>query len=53
MTKEQIARAVDYAPAQAERVLKRMEDLAKVVRNRDGRWEAVTPAIPQSNGTAS
>ena len=50
MTKEQIARAVDYTPAQAERVLKRMESLAKVVRNRDGRWEAVTPAIPQSNG---
>lgn len=50
MTKEQIARAVDYTPAQAERVLTRMDGLAKVVRNGDGRWEAITPAKPQSNG---
>ena len=50
MTKEQIARAVDYTPAQAEGVLKRMEGSAKVVRNGDDRWEAVTPAVPQSNG---
>ena len=50
MTKEQIARAVDYTPAQAEKVLERMEGLAKVVRNTDGRWEAVAPAKPQSNG---
>ena len=50
LTKEQIARAVDYTPAQAEKVLERMEGSAKVVRNRDDRWEAVTPAVPQSNG---
>jgi hypothetical protein len=50
MTKEQIARAVDYTPAQAEKVLERMEGSAKVVRRRDDRWEAVTPAVPQSNG---
>jgi len=50
MTKEQIARAVDYTPAQAEKVLKRMEGSAKVVRNTNDRWEAVAPAVPQSNG---
>jgi hypothetical protein len=50
MTTEQIARAVNYTPTQAERVLKRMEDSAKVIRNRDDRWEAVTSAVPQSDG---
>ena len=50
MTTEQIARAVDYTPAQAETVLKRMEASAKIVRTRDDRWDVVTPTVAQSNG---
>jgi hypothetical protein len=50
MTTEQIARAVDYTPAQAETVLKRMEGSAKVVRNKDDRWDVLNPTVAQSNG---
>ena len=52
MTKQQIAQAVDYPPAQAERALKRMEKSGKIALNRDGRWEVAVPILTQPNGHA-
>ena len=50
MTKEQIAKAIDYLPFQTERALKRLASSGKIVQNSDGRWEVVTPTPAQSNG---
>jgi predicted transcriptional regulator len=38
MTRSQIAKAVHYNSERTETVLKRMEEVGQVVRNRDGRW---------------
>src|SRR6266851_2948329 len=39
MTKEQIAKSIDYLPLQTERALRRLESSGKTVQNVDGRWE--------------
>jgi hypothetical protein len=51
MTKNQIAKAINYLPAGTEAALKRLENTG-IVQNRDGYWEVnVIPAV-QSNGQA-
>jgi hypothetical protein len=52
MTKEQIAKSIDYLPLQTERALRRLESSGKTVQNVDGRWEVVTPTMAQTNGQA-
>ena len=52
MTKEQIAKAIDYLPWQTERALSRLESSGKIEQNKDGRWEVVTSTIVQTNGHA-
>jgi hypothetical protein len=52
MTKEQIARSIDYLPWQTERALRRLESSEKIVQNIDGRWEVVTSTGAQTNGHA-
>ena len=52
MAKEQIAKAIDYLPWQTEKALERLESSGKIVQNKDGRWEAVTSTIAQTNGHA-
>jgi hypothetical protein len=52
MTKEQIAKAIDYLPWQTERALRRLESSGKIVQNKDGRWEVITSTIGQTNGHA-
>src|ERR1700737_2282501 len=52
MTKEQIAKAIDYLPFQTERALTRLASSGKIIQNSDGRWEVVTPTPAQSNGHA-
>jgi len=52
MTKEQIAKAIDYLPFQTERALTRLASSGKIIQNSDGRWEVVTPTPAQPNGHA-
>jgi hypothetical protein len=52
LTKEQIARSIDYLPWQTERALRRLESSGKIVQNTDGRWEVVTSTVTQTNGHA-
>ena len=52
MAKQQIAKAIDYLPWQTEKALKRLESSEKIVQNKDGRWEAVTSTVAQTNGHA-
>ena len=49
MTKEHIAKSIEYLPLQTERALKRLENSGKV-QNTDGRWEVVTSTVVQTNG---
>jgi hypothetical protein len=49
MTKEHIAKSIEYLPPQTERALKRLENSGKV-QNTDGRWEVVTSTVVQTNG---
>jgi DNA-binding LacI/PurR family transcriptional regulator len=52
MSREQIAKAIDYLSEGTEAALKRLESAGKIVQNRDGHWEAVAITVPQSNGHA-
>lgn len=52
MTKEQIARAIDYIPEGTGAALKRLESAGKVVQTRDGHWAIVTTTVAQPNGHA-
>jgi hypothetical protein len=52
MTKEQIAKAIDYLSWQTERALRRLEGSGKIVQDKDGRWEVVTSTVVQTNGHA-
>jgi len=49
MTKEHIAKSIEYLPTQTERALRRLENSGKV-QNTDGRWEVVTSTVVQTNG---
>ena len=49
MTKEHIAKSIEYLPPQTERALRRLENSGKV-QNTDGRWEVVTSTVVQTNG---
>jgi hypothetical protein len=51
MTKNQIAKAINYIPERTEAALKRLET-AGMVQNRDGYWEVVVIPAVQSNGQA-
>jgi predicted Rossmann fold nucleotide-binding protein DprA/Smf involved in DNA uptake len=51
MTKQQIAKAIEYTPDGTEAALKRLEHEG-TVQNRDGYWEAVAVPAPQWNGHA-
>jgi hypothetical protein len=51
MTKEHIAKSIEYLPPQTERALRRLENSGKV-QNMDGRWEVVTSTVVQTNGQA-
>jgi hypothetical protein len=51
MSREQIAKAIDYIPEGTEAALKRLESAGKIVQNRDGHWEAVAITVAQPNGT--
>jgi hypothetical protein len=50
MSREQIAKAIDYIPEGTEAALKRLENAGKIVQNRDGHWEAVAITVAQPNG---
>ena len=50
MTKEQIAKAIDYIAEGTEAALKRLESAGKIVQNRDGHWEAAAITVAQPNG---
>jgi hypothetical protein len=50
MSREQIAKAIDYIPEGTEAALKRLESAGKIVQNRDGHWEAVAITVAQPNG---
>ena len=52
MTKEQIAKSIDYLPWQTERALRRLGSSGKIVQNKDGRWEVITSTMVQTNGHA-
>jgi predicted Rossmann fold nucleotide-binding protein DprA/Smf involved in DNA uptake len=49
MTKDHIAKSIEYLPPQTERALRRLESSGKV-QNTDGRWEVVTSTVVQTNG---
>jgi len=51
MTKQQIAKAIEYTPDGTEAALKRLEHEG-TVQNRDGYWEAVAVPAAQPNGHA-
>jgi CRP-like cAMP-binding protein len=51
MTKQQIAKAIEYTPEGTEAALKRLERTG-TVQNRDGYWEAVAVPAAQPNGYA-
>ena len=50
MSREQIAKAIDYIPEGTEAALKRLGSAGKIVQNRDGHWEAVAITVAQPNG---
>jgi hypothetical protein len=50
MSREQIAKAIDYIPEGTEAALKRLESARKIVQNRDGHWETVAITVAQPNG---
>jgi DNA-binding LacI/PurR family transcriptional regulator len=52
MSREQIAKAIDYLSEGTEAALKRLESAGKIVQNRDGHWEAVAITVAQPNGHA-
>jgi len=52
MTKEHIAKSIEYLPTQTEKALERLEGSEKIVQNKDGRWEVITSTIVQTNGHA-
>jgi hypothetical protein len=49
MTKEHIAKSIEYLPPPTERALRRLQNSGKV-QNTDGRWEVVTSTVVQTNG---
>jgi uncharacterized protein YdeI (YjbR/CyaY-like superfamily) len=51
MTKQQIAKAIEYTPDGTEVALKRLEHEG-TVQNRDGYWETVAVPAAQPNGHA-
>ena len=52
MTKEQIAKAINYIPERTEMALKRLEDAGRIMKSRDGSWEVVLITAPRTNGHA-
>jgi hypothetical protein len=52
MSREQIAKAIDYFPEGTEAALRRLEGAGKIVQNRDGHWEADAITVAQPNGHA-
>jgi hypothetical protein len=50
MSREQIAKAIDYIPEGTEAALKRLESAGKIVQNRDDHWETVAITVAQPNG---
>jgi predicted transcriptional regulator len=52
MTKEQIAKAINYIPERTEVALKRLEGAGRIMKSRDGSWEVVLITEPRTNGHA-
>jgi predicted transcriptional regulator len=52
MTKQQIAKAIDYIPERTEVALKRLEGAGRIIQNREGSWEVVLITAPHTNGHA-
>jgi hypothetical protein len=52
MTKQQIAKAIDYIPKQTEIALNRLEGAGRIIQNRDGSWEVAVITAPHANGHA-
>ena len=52
MTKEQIAKAINYIPERTEMALKRLEGAGRIMKSRDGSWEVVLITAPRTNGHA-
>ena len=52
MTKEQIAKAINYIPERTEMALKRLEGSGRIMKSRDGSWEVVLITAPRTNGHA-
>ena len=52
MTKEQIAKTINYIPERTEMALKRLEDAGRIMKSRDGSWEVVLKTAPRTNGHA-
>ena len=52
MTTNQIVAAIDYLPERTEKALKSLESSGQIVRDRNGRWAAVTATAAQANGHA-
>ena len=52
MTKEQIAKTINYIPERTEMALKRLEDAGRIMKSRDGSWEVVLITAPRTNGHA-
>jgi hypothetical protein len=50
MSREQIAKAIDYFPEGTAAALRRLEGAGKIVQNRDGHWETVAITVAQPNG---
>jgi len=52
MTKEQIAKTINYIPERTEMALKRLEGSGRIMKSRDGSWEVVLITAPRTNGHA-
>ena len=52
MTKEQIAKAINYIPERTEMALKRLEGAGRIMKSRDGSCEVVLITAPRTNGHA-
>ena len=52
MTKEQIAKTINYIPERTEVALKRLECAGRIMKSRDGSWEVVLITVPRTNGHA-
>jgi hypothetical protein len=50
MSREQIAKTIDYFPEGTAAALRRLEGAGKIVQNRDGHWETVAITVAQPNG---